>query len=194
MRQIKSVCVFCGAASKVDPVFHDLARAAGALVAAQGWTLVYGGSKTGTMGSLADGALGAGGKVVGFIPRHLEEREQQHTGITECHVVDSMHERKQGMVDAADAFVVLPGGFGTMDEFFENITWRQIGLHDKPMIIVNYNGFWSKLLELMADLERHHFIRPENLELFTVVDSLDQLVDALNHTPDVRFDPNSKWL
>lgn len=194
MKSIASVCVFCGAASKIDPVFHDLARATGELVAEQNWTLVYGGSRTGTMGTLADGALAKGGKVIGFIPSHLQERELQHTALTECHVVDSMHERKQGMVDCSDAFIILPGGFGTLDEFFENITWRQIGLHDKPIVIVNYKGFWDSLIALIRDLERYGFIRPDNLKLFQVVDQVDQIPAALKASADVRFDPNAKWI
>lgn len=194
MATIKSVCVFCGAASRIDAAFHDLARATGALAASQGWTLVYGGSRTGTMGTLADGALDAGGRVIGFIPRHLEEREQQHPGITECHVVETMHERKKKMVDHADAFIILPGGFGTLDEFFENITWRQIGLHDKPIIIVNHGGFWHHLLALIGDLEQHGFIKPDNLELFQVVETIDQIPAALEAAAAVRFDPNNKWI
>ena len=119
MVSIQSVCVFSGASARVDQKYFSLARDVGALVAHQGWTLVYGGSKTGTMGVVADGALGVGGKVIGYIPHHLNEREQQHAGLTECYVVDSMHERKMGMAKRSDAFIILPGGFGTLDEFFE---------------------------------------------------------------------------
>lgn len=194
MTKITSVCVFCGAAARIDPKFHDLARETGALIARQGWTLVYGGSQTGTMGTLADGALAAQGKVVGYIPRHLEERELQHLGITECHVVETMHERKKKMVDRADAFVILPGGFGTLDEFFENITWRQIGLHDKPIVIVNPGGFWNHLLDLMKNLEATGFIRPENLSLYQVVEDIEQIPAALAAAAEVRFDPNAKWI
>lgn len=194
MRDIRSVCVFCGAASRVDPLYHQAARDTGAAIAEAGWTLVYGGSKTGTMGSLADGALAAKGRVVGFIPHHLHEREQQHPGLTECHVVDSMHERKQRMVDSSDAFVVLPGGFGTLDEFFENITWRQLGLHDKPIVIVNLGGFWTHAIELIKTLQIHNFIREDHLQLCQTVDSVDQIVPALKSSPNVRFDPNAKWI
>ena len=193
MPDIKSVCVYCGAASKIDPHFHDLARATGELVAKQGWTLIYGGSRTGTMGSVADGALEANGRVVGYIPRHLEEREQQHTGITECHVVDTMHTRKMAMVNAADAFVILPGGFGTLDEFFEILTWRQIGLHDKAIIIVNDGGFWQPLIDLIKNLLQNGFIQQANLELFQVVDRIEDIPDALKRAAEVRFDVNSKW-
>ena len=194
MRDIRSVCVFCGAAARVDPIYHQAAKDMGAVVARQGWTLVYGGSKTGTMGSLADGALSENGKVIGFIPHHLHQKEQQHTGITECHVVETMHERKQKMVSASDAFVVLPGGFGTLDEFFENITWRQLGLHDKPVVIVNLGGFWTPAVEMIKTLQVHNFIRPEHLGLFQVVDRVDEVVLALKESPEVRFDPNAKWI
>jgi uncharacterized protein (TIGR00730 family) len=194
MTDIKSVCVFCGAASKIDQKYHDLARATGTLIGQRGWTLVYGGSRTGTMGTVADGALAAGARVVGYIPSHLEERELQHTGITECYVVESMHVRKQGMVDASDAFIILPGGFGTLDEFFENLTWRQIGIHDKPIVIVNFEGFWQPLIDLIHHLHRTGFIKDNNLDLFQVVDQIDDIPDALARAADVRFDPSTKWL
>ncbi len=194
MRKIQTVCVFCGAAARAAPEFYDLARATGALVAASGWTLVYGGSKSGTMGAVADGALASGARVIGAIPRHLEEREQMHPGLTECHVVDTMHQRKQKMVELSDAFIVLPGGFGTMDEVFEGITWRQIGLHDKPFVIVNHQGFWQPLIDLIDQMGRHGFIRPEDKDLFVVVDRLDQIPAALARVPDIQFDPQTKWM
>lgn len=194
MATISSVCVFCGAASRLDPRFHDLARATGALVASQGWDLVYGGSRTGTMGSLADGALAGGGKVIGFIPHHLQERELQHTGLTECHVVETMHERKKKMVDRSDAFIILPGGFGTLDEFFENITWRQLGLHDKPIVIVNFDGFWDELIALIEKMEKAQFIRSDNMGLFQVVRDITEIPGALAAAAEVRFDPNAKWI
>lgn len=194
MKEIKSVCVFCGAASKIDPRFHDLARATGELIARQGWALIYGGSKSGTMGMLADGALAAGGRVIGYIPEHLDEKELQHTGLTECYVVTSMHERKMKMVEQADAFIVLPGGFGTLDEFFETLTWRQIGLHDKPMVIVNDQGFWQPLVDLIGQLARYGFVQAEHLNLYQVVDHLAAVPEALQRSAAVRFDPNTKWL
>ncbi len=193
MALIQSVCVFCGASARVDQKYFSLARDVGQLIAHQGWTLVYGGSRTGTMGAVADGALGAAGKVIGYIPHHLDERELQHTGLTECYVVDSMHDRKMGMVKRSDAFIILPGGFGTLDEFFENLTWRQIGLHDKPIVIVNKDGFWNSLLQLMKDLEKTGFIQAGNMDLFQVVEDINDIPDALARAADVRFDPNAKW-
>lgn len=191
---IQSVCVFCGAASGVQVEYLELARVMGAAVADAGWTLVYGGGRVGLMGALADGALESGGNVVGVIPRHLQDRELQHKGLTECHVVESMHARKQDMVTRSDAFVMLPGGFGTLDEFFENLTWRQIGLQDKPIIILNHNGFWAPLLEMMQSLVGPGFIRPEHLGLFTVVTDVAGVIEALKNAQPAQFDPNAKWM
>ena len=183
MRSIQSVCVFCGAASQIEPAFRDLAQTTGAMVAANGWTLVYGGSRTGTMGMVADGALAKGGQVIGYIPRHLQEREMQHMGLTECHVVDTMHERKMRMVERSDAFIILPGGYGTLDEFFEVLTWRQIGLHDKALVIVNYKNFWQPLIELVHNLNNHGFIKSEHLDLFHIRLNLYQEVPLSNQIP-----------
>lgn len=193
MTSVQSVCVFCGASARVDQKYYDLAWDVGKLIAGQGLTLVYGGSRTGTMGAVADGALSVSGRVIGFIPKHLDERELQHTGLTECHIVESMHERKMGMVVHSDAFIILPGGFGTLDEFFENITWRQIGLHNKPIIIVNIDGFWDSLLVLIADLEKTGFIQKSNLDLFQVVTRIEDIPNAIIQGQDVQFDPNTKW-
>jgi hypothetical protein len=194
MRTIQSVCVFCGAAGKIDPRFHTLARSTGALVAREGWTLVYGGSKSGTMGMVADGALAAGGKVIGYIPEHLEEKELQHTGLTECHVVSTMHERKMSMVDRSDAFIILPGGYGTLDEFFETLTWRQIGLHDKPLVVVNIDGFWQPMIDMIHQMAKVGFVQAAHLDLFQVVDTIEAIPSALAASAAVRFDPNTKWL
>lgn len=191
---IQSVCVFCGAASGVQPEYLDLAHEMGAAVAQAGWTLVYGGGRIGLMGALADGALGASGPVIGVIPRHLQDRELQHKGLTECHVVESMHARKQDMVTRSDAFVMLPGGFGTLDEFFENLTWRQIGLQDKPIIIVNHRGFWDPLVVLIDRLRDLGFVRPEHLGLFTVVPDVPAAIVALRQAQPAQFDPNAKWM
>ena len=145
MKSSRSVCVFCGSSPAVDPAYFDLARAVGRGLAARGVTLVYGGASVGMMGALADAALQAGGRVVGVIPRRLMEREIAHTGVSELLVVDRMDERKALMLDRADAFVALPGGFGTLDELFEVATLAQIGVLAKPVALLDHGGFWTGL-------------------------------------------------
>ena len=144
--RIKSVCVFCGSAPGRDPRFVQAARDTGALLARRGLVLVYGGGHVGMMGALADAALAEGGQVTGVIPRHLMRPEVAHLGLPELIVVDSMHERKRLMADRADCFLVLPGGYGTLDETFEMATWLQLGLQRKPLALVNVAGYFDPLL------------------------------------------------
>src|ERR1700722_1683059 len=140
-RQIRSICVFCGSSSGARPEFAASARLLGELLAARGIELVYGAGDVGLMGILADAALTAGGRVVGVIPQALMERELAHHGLSELHVVRTMHERKAMMADRAEAFVALPGGFGTADELFEILTWAQLGIHARPVALLNVAGF-----------------------------------------------------
>lgn len=194
MKNIKNVCVYCGSSSRVEELYKDAARALGQLIAAQGWDVVYGGGRVGLMGIVADSALAAGSKVYGIIPRHIQTREVQHTDLTELHVVESMHIRKQMMVDRADAFVILPGGLGTLDELFELLTWRQLGLHDKPVVIVNVNGYWTKLIEAISHIAASGFMRAEDLGAFSVVSDVSQVPAALKAAPQEKFDPQTKWI
>jgi uncharacterized protein (TIGR00730 family) len=161
------------------------------LLAGAGVRLVFGGGHAGLMGALADAALAVGGEVVGVIPRRLVEQERGHQGITELHVVDSMHARKQKMFEIADAFVVLPGGVGTLDETFEIITWKQLGMHDKPIVIVNADGYWEKLDSLIADMVADGFAGPGTRELYTMVDSVRDVLDTLARLPEptISTDP-----
>ena len=129
---MKAVCVFCGSSAGRDPSYRQTATIAGTAIARAGLSVVYGGGKVGVMGAVADGALSAGGRVIGVIPRALVEREISHAGLSELHVVETMHERKTRMADLADGFIALPGGAGTLDEFFEQWTWAQLGIHSKP--------------------------------------------------------------
>lgn len=156
----RSVCVFCGSSAGALPAYAAAARELGALLAARGLTLVYGGGRVGLMGELAEACLAAGGRVVGVIPRSLLERELGHTGLTTLHVVGSMHERKALMADMADAFLALPGGMGTFDELFEIITWAQLGIHGKPMAVVNVAGYFDRLLATIDHADRSGFISP----------------------------------
>ncbi|MFM2045634.1 MAG: hypothetical protein RLY86_4210, partial [Pseudomonadota bacterium] len=163
MSHIRSVCVYCGSANGVEEIYKDSARDLGRRIAAEGLRLVYGGGRVGLMGICADAALAAGGEVVGIIPEHIQKLEVDHTGLTELHVVESMHIRKAMMVEQSDAFAILPGGIGTLDEAFEIITWRQLMLHDKPVVIVNVNGFWNPLIALLDHMQDTGFMRKPNL-------------------------------
>ena len=194
MSSIKSVCVYCGSSSRVDQAYKDAAIELGQVLAANKWDVVYGGGRVGLMGLVADSALTAGSKVVGIIPKHIETREVQHTDLTELHVVDSMHVRKQMMVDRGDAFVILAGGLGTLDEFFEILTWKQLGLHDKPVVMVNINGYWTKMVEAIHYIADQKFMRDEDLRMFQVVDTVAEVPAALKNAPHERFDPSTKWI
>jgi uncharacterized protein (TIGR00730 family) len=157
MNAVRSVCVYCGAADRVAEIHRDSARLLGQQLGAGGYQVVYGGGRVGLMGLVADAALAAGGPVVGIIPEHIQAMEVEHRGLTELHVVDSMHTRKQMMVARSDAFIILPGGLGTMDEFFEIVTWRQLRLHEKPVIVCNIDGYWNPLRDLLSHLQATGF-------------------------------------
>jgi uncharacterized protein (TIGR00730 family) len=182
MAERLAVCVFCGSSMGDRPVYVDAARRLGAEIARRGLTLVYGAGDVGLMGVLADAALEAGGKVVGMIPRSLMERELGHEGLTELHVVNTMHERKAMMADRADAFVALPGGYGTLDELFEVLTWAQLGIHSKPIGLLNVGGFFGPLLAWIAHASSEGFIRPQHVELLHVASEVDALLDLLLHS------------
>jgi uncharacterized protein (TIGR00730 family) len=178
MLNISSLCVFCGSAKGIDPRHQEAASRLGAQLAAHGVTLVYGGGDIGIMGAVADAALEAGGKVIGVIPEHLVSMEVAHHGVSELIVVDSMHSRKRRMFDLSDAFCILPGGLGTLDETFEILTWKQLRLHNKPVILVNEGGYWGPLLAMIEHMVSNGYARPENLRLFSVVDNVDDVLST----------------
>lgn len=194
MSEVRSVCVYCGAAANVAERYRASARRLGTLLAERGLELVYGGGRVGLMGLLADAALRAGGRVVGIIPTHLEALEVEHTALTELVVVDSMHTRKHRMFERADAFVVLPGGLGTLDETFEIITWKQLALHDKPIVLVDDGGYWTPLLALIDHLIAEGFTREQHRRLFRVVDTVDDVPTALALAPEPMIEPMARWL
>jgi uncharacterized protein (TIGR00730 family) len=194
MKEIKSVCVYCGSSSRVDESYKNSARELGKLIAQKGWRLVYGGGRVGLMGITADAALEGGSEVVGIIPRHIQSREIEHTDLTELHIVDTMHTRKQMMVERSDAFVIMPGGLGTLDEFFELLTWKQLGLHDKPIVMVNIAGYWTKLLEAVRHIADVKFMRDEDFHMFQIVERIEDVPAALLSAPEERFDPSTKWM
>ncbi len=175
-----SLCVFCGSARGASPAYGDAAVALGAELAARGTTLVFGGGKIGIMGVLADACLAAGGQVVGVIPQHLWDREVGHTGVTRMHVVASMHERKARMAELADAFLALPGGIGTMEEFFEVWTWGQLGLHAKPLGLLNCRGYFDPLIQFFDHMVRERFLRPEQRAAVLVDHDPARLLERLD--------------
>ncbi len=173
-----TVCVFCGSSSGA-PAYADAARRFGTALARRGFGLVYGGGHVGLMGAVADAVLADGGTTVGVIPRFLVEKELAHTRLTELIVVETMHERKAAMADRAKAFVALPGGFGTADELFEVLTWAQLGLHAKPIGLLNIAAFFDPLLGWINHMVREHFLRPEHRALVLTGAGSDELLDRL---------------
>jgi len=188
---VKRICVFCGSASGVRPEYAEAARGLAAELARRGIGLVTGGGSVGLMGVVADAVLEAGGEAIGVIPHALNSREIAHLNLTTLHVVDSMHERKAKMAAMADAFVAMPGGFGTYEEFFEAVTWTQLGVHKKPCGLLNVAGFYDPIVEFLDHAVREQFIRPAHRETVLVDSDPDRLLDALEKVvlPEVP-----KWI
>jgi uncharacterized protein (TIGR00730 family) len=188
---MKRVCVFAGSSLGSRPAYESFARALGAALAARRVDLVYGGARVGLMGIVADAVLAGGGQVIGVIPAALVAREVAHNGLTDLRVVNSMHERKALMADLADAFIALPGGWGTCDEFFEILTWGQLGLHQKPCGLLNVDGYFDRLLGFVTHSIDEGFVRQEHGKLISVADDPRLLLDMLetNQPPVVE-----KWL
>ncbi len=174
-----NVCVFCGSATGHHARYADAARHVGELIGKQGHALVYGGGNIGLMGIVADATLKHGGKVTGVIPDFLMKREVGHRGLTELVIVDSMHERKKKMADLADVFIALPGGWGTLDELAEILTWRQLTLVNQPIGLLNLNGFFTPLVDQMRTMSDEGFLAAENLKFLTIEDSPVKLLTAL---------------
>ncbi|MEQ9123209.1 MAG: TIGR00730 family Rossman fold protein [Alphaproteobacteria bacterium] len=183
MASRRSVCLFCGSRFGHAPVFKDAAAYVGRTVAERGWRLVYGGGAVGLMGVAAEAALKAGGDVIGVIPDFLRAREVGHAGLTDLIVTDGMHDRKQIMFNLATAFVVLPGGVGTMDETIEILTWKQLGNHRKPIVVVDLEGYWGPLLGALEAAVQAGFMSQDTLELLQVVDSVDAAMAIVAETP-----------
>jgi len=183
MNRIRSVCVYCGSSLGASPRFAEAARQLGARLARHGMRLVYGGGRIGLMGHIADAVLAGGGQVIGVIPEHLQVAEKGHHGVTELRVVASMHERKNLMFELSDAFVILPGGFGTLDEAFEMLTWRQLQLHDKPILFLNIDGYWMLLGKLLDHFIGEGFARESSRRLFTMVSAVEDVIPTLLRQP-----------
>lgn len=180
MSTIRSLCVYCGSSTGRDPVHAATARALGARLAADGVRLVYGGGAVGLMGEVADAVMAGGGEVLGIIPRGLFSTEVGHPGITELVEVASMHERKQRMADEADAFLALPGGLGTLEELAEIATWAQLGIHAKPVGLLDVEGFYEPLLAFLDGAVEAGFLKPANRRLIVRIDDVDDVLETLS--------------
>ncbi len=159
-----SICVYCGSRHGAHAAYTGAARELGTAIGSRGWQLVYGGGKVGLMGEVADATLAAGGRVIGVIPESLQKLEVGHPGLTELHVVPTMHLRKQMMAERADAFIALPGGIGTLEELYEVWTWRQLGYHDQPIGLLNVRGYYDDLLRFMAHTVKEGFLAPAQMQ------------------------------
>lgn len=174
-----SMCVYCGSRPGVDPLYRAVAQEVGTWIGEHGGQLVYGGGHNGLMGTVADATLAAGGRVIGVIPQALVEKEWAHRGCTELHIVETMHERKAMMAENADIFLALPGGIGTMEEFFEVWTWRQLGYHDKPVGLLNTAGFYNSLLAFLSSTVQSGLMNEWQMDLIHTGDNAPALLEAL---------------
>lgn len=188
---MKNITVFCGSGLGSEEIFEKEALLLGKKIASQKINVIYGGAKIGLMGAVAKGALEAGGKVIGVLPSFLRKKEVAHEQLSELIIVESMHERKMKMHDLCDGFITLPGGMGTLEEFFEMLTWAQLGRHQKPIGILNTSGYYDELISFIHKMIDKQFVRPLNLELFIVSDSIDDLLSKMEayHAP-----PLPRWM
>ena len=188
---MKSITVFCGSSFGSDEIYKEQAILLGQTLAKQNIQLVYGGANVGLMGAVADGALQEGGKAIGVLPHFLQSKEIAHQDLTELILVETMHERKTKMNNLCDGVIVLPGGYGTLEEFFEMITWAQLGLHKKPIAILNINGFYDDLIKLVQNMVDKGFLKQINQEMLLVSDSIDELLEKMKN---YRAPSVGKWI
>ncbi|MCD8562720.1 MAG: TIGR00730 family Rossman fold protein [Alphaproteobacteria bacterium] len=179
LKHSQSICVFCASSTRVEERYIQEAGEIGRLIALAGKGLVYGGGRNGLMGAVADGALEAGGRVTGVMPDFLAQRESLHTELHQNHVVETMHERQAMMQDLSDAFLILPGGLGTLAELFEVITWKQLERHKKPILILNSYGYWGKMLDFLSQARAEHFIHTGGDDLWQVVENITEVKPLL---------------
>lgn len=183
------IAIFCGASLGSSESFTLHAQVLGSYLAAQNIEVVYGGGDVGLMGVVADATLAAGGRVTGVIPTFLAEKEIAHTGLSELHVVPDMHSRKAKMADLSDAFIAMPGGIGTLEEFFEVWTWAQLGYHQKPCALFNVEGYFDKLLDFIAHMSASNFVKPEYKDMVLVASEVEELIESIrNYVP-----PRLRW-
>lgn len=187
---MRSICIFCGANFNGDPILKQAVEQLAEVLVARDISLVFGGGKVGVMGLLADAVMQKGGRAIGVIPQFLMDKEVGHTGLTELHIVDNMHQRKQMMNDLCDGIIMLPGGFGTLEEFFEVLTWLQLGLHHHPVGVLNVNGFYDFLLKQMDVMVAQRFLKKTNRDL--VITSADP-VELVARMSDFKAQPDDVW-
>jgi uncharacterized protein (TIGR00730 family) len=187
---MKAICVFCGANFNGDPLLKQAVELLADVIVSKDITLIYGGGNVGVMGLLADAVMDRGGKVIGIIPQFLMDKEVGHKGITELRIVENMHQRKQLMNDLCDGIIMLPGGFGTLEEFFEVLTWLQLGLHNHPVGILNINGFYDMLLKHMDVMVEQRYLKPANRKL--VLASVDP-IELVNLMENIDIKPDEVW-
>lgn len=185
---VKKVCVFCGSSLGTNPIFKEKAYELGKYLAENDIELVYGGSNSGTMGIVADGVLNHGGKVTGVLPHFLRTKETEHTGLTEIIMTETMHERKMKMYELSDAVITLPGGYGTMDELFEFMTWAQLGLHQKPVALFNVDGFYDDLLSMINKMVENGFLKDIYQTMVIVGKNPEEIISQMNsyQAPEVE--------
>jgi uncharacterized protein (TIGR00730 family) len=178
---VKNILIYCGSSAGHNEIYKKTATQVGETLAKQGLSLVYGGGSVGLMGTVADAILANGGEAIGVIPSFMEPWEVQHKGLTECIVTETMHARKQLMAEKSDAVIALPGGWGTLDELFEILTWRQLGLHKMPIGVLNTNGFYDDLLKMLEKMVLEGFLKEANLKFLIVDDNIESLLEKLNN-------------
>lgn len=188
---MNSISVFCGSSTGYDPVYREQAALLGKTLARRQYEIVYGGSKIGLMGALADASLQEGGRVTGVIPYFLNSKEIEHPSLTKTIKVQTMHERKTKMNELSDAVIAMPGGFGTLEEFFEILTWAQLGLHKKPMGLFNINGYFDPLMEMLRNMKEKGFLKESNYQMVLISSSIDELLTKMDNYVAI---PSEKWI
>lgn len=188
MIKINSICVYCGSRPGKNKKFQLIARQTGEIFSQNQIKLIYGGGSVGLMGIIANSVMDHGGQAHGIIPSHLHNSEIPHKGLTKLTIVDNMHQRKRMMFDHSDAFLVLPGSIGTLDEALEVITWKQLKLHDKPIILLNCENYWNPFLQLLENIIDHEFTSPHTMSLFHVVNNPEEVLPLLKSLPDPKID------
>ena len=183
MRAIENICVYCASSQRCDAVYHDAARRMGEILATRGFTVVYGGGSRGSMGALADGALARGGKVIGIMPRFMQELEWGHPKLTELRIVEDMRVRKHEMLSQSHGLVVLPGGCGTFEELFEALTLKRLGLYVHPIVLVNTRNYFAPLMAALEHMVTEQFMGPLHLQMWQAVDEPDEVPSALENAP-----------
>ena len=188
---MKTLCIYCGASAGLNPIYMQAATALGKAMLKRDLRLVYGGASVGLMGQIAETVLAGGGEVIGVMPQALIDKEVSHPGLTKLHVVSSMHERKALMAELSDGFLAMPGGYGTLEELFEALTWAQLGYHDKPCALLNINGYYDGLIAFMRHATDEAFVKPIHRDMLLTSEHIDELLDSLeNYTaPQV-----TKWI